>query len=93
MEIIPENDDAWRLYKTLRKILALVTSMSIQSACSLLLKTIIHEHHTLALHVFDQKLKAKDHHLIHYPTVMTSCRPLVHLWSMRFESKHRESKM
>ncbi|KAB0805178.1 hypothetical protein PPYR_02148 [Photinus pyralis] len=42
--------------------------------------------------IYFKSLKPKCH-LIHYPRIFNECGPLVHLWAMRSEQKHRESKM
>ncbi|KAE9530467.1 hypothetical protein AGLY_010929 [Aphis glycines] len=60
---------------------------------AILLTTLIKEHHQLYLQLFNTNLKPKHHHLLHYPYVMKKVGPVSHLWSMRFESKHRESKL
>ena len=31
--------------------------------------------------------------MVHYPTIMLSIGPLVHVWCMRFEAKHKEGKI
>lgn len=91
-DLIPEDNTVWRRYLNLRQILTLVTATNIQRECSSLLKTLVAEHHWLVRSVLKRDLKPTDHHLIHYPTVMDACGPLVFMWCMRFESKHRESK-
>lgn len=90
--LIPRNDPVWQVYLILRQIFALVTSISIQEGCSELLSSLVKEHHRLAQTVLHRKLKPKDHLLLHYGSVMADCGPLIHLWGMRFESKHKESK-
>lgn len=47
---------------------------------------------TLIVHYF-KSLKPKHHFLLHYPIVIENSGPLVHMWSMHFEQKHRESKL
>ena len=50
----------------------------------------ISEHRYRLLNVFpDEKLKPKHHFLEHYPWLTTAFGPLVALWTMRFEAKHR----
>lgn len=76
----------------LRQILALVTATNIQRECSSLLRTLVAEHYWLVRSVLKRDLKPTDHHLTHYPAIMASCGPLVFMWCMRMESKHREAK-
>lgn len=35
-------------------------------------------------------LTPKLHHMVHYPTVIKRMGPLIHMWCMRMESKHKE---
>jgi len=92
-DLIPKDAEYWQLYILLRKIIEIVTLKSIQPSYALLLKTLISEHHQLYLKLFNTNLKPKHHHLLHYPDIMKKVGPLSHLWSMRYESKHRESKL
>lgn len=36
----------------------------------------------------DSPIKPKHHFLLHYPDLILKFGPLIHLWTMRFESKH-----
>lgn len=56
------------------------------------MKNLVAQHHYLAIHVLKRKLKATDHHLVHYPTVIETSGPPIHYRSMRSESKHRQLK-
>lgn len=58
-----------------------------------MLKTLITEHIELYLKLFQTNLKPKFHLLLHYPYIISKVGPISHLWSMRYESKHRESKL
>lgn len=55
-------------------------------------ENIIREHHLLYVKLYGF-LKPKHHFLVHYPTAIKKCGPLKYLWCMRFEAKHKESKM
>ena len=68
-------------------------SPSIEIECSIILRDLIKEHHVLVRNVLKRHFKPKDHFMIHLPRVMEHCGPLVHLWCMRFEGKHHESKL
>ena len=37
----------------------------------------------------DVKLRPKHHYLLHYPELILQFGPLIKVWTMRFESKHR----
>ncbi|XP_022162857.1 uncharacterized protein LOC111028505, partial [Myzus persicae] len=92
-DLVPRDSEYWQLYILLRKIIEIVTLKSIQPSYALILTTLISEHHQLYLKLFNTNLKPKHHHLLHYPDIMKKVGPLSHLWSMRYESKHRESKL
>ncbi|KAE8742016.1 hypothetical protein FOCC_FOCC012457, partial [Frankliniella occidentalis] len=42
--------------------------------------------------LFNEPLEPKQHHMLHYRSIMLRAGPLVNLWCMRFESKQRELK-
>ncbi|XP_008188727.1 uncharacterized protein LOC103310992 [Acyrthosiphon pisum] len=91
-DLIPEDSDLWELYKILRKILDIILCKSVRLPDSVLLKTLISEHHTLYLRLFRSNLKPKHHHMVHYPFIINKSGPLSLFWSMRFEAKHKELK-
>ncbi|KAE9542466.1 hypothetical protein AGLY_003327 [Aphis glycines] len=92
-DFIPKNDPVWYLYILLRQILDLITSSSLQKGSCELLQTLIAEHHDLYLKYSNLYLKPKYHFMLHYHTLMNKLGPFVSLWSMRFEAKHRISKI
>lgn len=91
-DLIPVNLPIWEVWCTLREIIDVVTAPNIHFSEHVRLKVVIEEHNNLYVQFFG-RLKPKHHHLLHYPTVLKMSGPLVHLWSMRSEQKHRESKM
>jgi hypothetical protein len=91
-DVIPEGDEVWGLYLTLRSILDLVFATNITDAELILLQTLIAEHHELHVTLFNDSLKPKHHFMIYYPSAMQYLGPLCWLWSMRFESKHGQAK-
>ncbi|XP_022159932.1 uncharacterized protein LOC111028782 [Myzus persicae] len=92
-DFVPINDPVWHLYILLRQILDLVTSLSLQIDSCELLQILIAEHHDLYLKFSRQHLKPKHHFMLHYHTMLKKFGPLIALWSMRFEAKHRISKI
>ena len=40
----------------------------------------------------DVKLRPKHHYVLHYPGLILQFGPLIWLWTLRFESKHRYFK-
>lgn len=91
-DLIPEDSDLWELYKILKKILDIILCKSVRLSDSVLLKTLISEHHQLYLRLFRSNLKPKHHHMVHYPFIIQKSGPLTFFWSMRFEAKHKELK-
>jgi len=92
-DLVPTESEFLKLYILLKKIHDLSTSRSIGLECQHLLKMLISEHHSLYLKLTKINLKPKCHHLIHYPYIMEQVGPLINIWSMRFEAKHKESKI
>lgn len=91
-DYIPENLPLWEIWITLRQIIDIVTAPIVHDNEHKLLKVLIEEHNKLYLKFF-KALKPKHHHLTHYPNVLKQSGPLVNLWSMRYEQRHRQSKM
>ncbi|KAF2889611.1 hypothetical protein ILUMI_16562 [Ignelater luminosus] len=90
--LMPKGLDIWELWIKLREIIDLVTAVDIHCKDFIRLKTLVEERHILYIKYTDN-LKPKHHHLVHYPTILQMSGPLRHLWSMRAEQKHRESKL
>lgn len=90
---IPENNDYWKLYLLLRKIIMIITSPCISKSSSLILQNLIISHHKLYLELFpDCELTPKFHFMLHLPDMLNKVGPPVHLWSMRYEGKHKSLK-
>ncbi|CAD6220907.1 GSCOCG00011596001-RA-CDS, partial [Cotesia congregata] len=84
-DLVPEDDPAGQIYSILRQIINIILSPSVQRGCHLMLRVLIHEHHTLVRSVLKRQLKPKDHIFTHLPTIMAECGPPIHFWCMRFE--------
>lgn len=83
-DIVPHGDKNWHLL-----LLNLVLSPSISQGMTVLLKYLIIEHHELYPH---KNLLPKHHFMIHYLSCIRKIGPLVHMWSMRCEAKHKVFK-
>lgn len=57
------------------------------------MQCLVTEHHEIYIKLFGNTLKTKHHNMLHYPRLMLRVGPLVNLWCMRFEAKHKESKI
>lgn len=90
-DLIPRENEAWGLYLKLRQIVDIVTAPRLLRSDAYCLKDLIHEHHALYIKLYGH-LTPKFHNMTHFPEILLSDGPLLHLWSMRFESKNRELK-
>lgn len=77
----------------LKDIVELVVAPTQTEASLSYLDTKISEHRLRLLAAFPQvKLIPKHHFLEHYPTLVKVFGPVIALWTMRFEGKHRYFK-
>jgi len=56
------------------------------------LKYLIFKHHDMYLSLFNSSLKPKHYFLLHYPNIILKTGPLIYLFCMYFEAKHKELK-
>ncbi|XP_025200474.1 uncharacterized protein LOC112598290 [Melanaphis sacchari] len=92
-DFVPTGEPIWDLYLTLRRVLDITLSTSHEVNNCMLLETAVGEMNELYLKLSKNVLKPKFHFLTHYPTIIKKHGPVVHLWSMRYEAKHRISKI
>uniref|UniRef100_A0A146M8D0 Uncharacterized protein n=1 Tax=Lygus hesperus TaxID=30085 RepID=A0A146M8D0_LYGHE len=59
---------------------------------TLILQDFIAEMNRLYIQLSHAPLQPKFHYVTHYPRMLLQFGPVVHLWSMRFEGKHRVGK-
>ncbi|KAL6420225.1 hypothetical protein ACFW04_014596 [Cataglyphis niger] len=90
---IPEYNNFWDLYICLNKIVTILLISFVPSQCIEYLDALVTEHHELYLYLFKDTLKPKHHFFLHYARVMKSVGPLINIWCMRYEAKHRQSKI
>lgn len=91
-DLIPENNDVWDLFLTLRKIICIVMLHSVKEETIYTLKNLITRYLERYLHIFNVTLKSKHHNLTHYPFIMRRYGPLRQLSCIRFEAKHKLAK-
>lgn len=92
-DLIPEDNEVWQFYLKLVELIDLVTSTSFSEDEVNHFTIVVFEHNEMFIKLFKQTLKPKHHFLVHYSSVIKYFGPVKYLWSFRFESKHRESKM
>jgi len=89
-DVVPEADTHWHLLLLLLHIVNIVFSPCITEGLTVFLKHLIEEHHRLFTDLYPQNnLIPKHHFMIHYPECIRQIGPLVHVWSMRYEAKHK----
>lgn len=55
-------------------------------------KLLVETHHSSYQKLFDDDLKPKHHHLVHYASFILYSGTPRHQWAMRCEAKHQEAK-
>lgn len=91
--LVPEGDEYWDLYLHLRDISDILNLRYFHKDNIYLLKTLITEHHDLFIKLFGEILKPKYHFLLHYPRIIELLGPIILLWCMRMEAKHKPFKV
>jgi len=92
-DIVPEGNQNWTLLLLLLQIINIIFSPSVTLGMTVHLKHLIMEHHELFKQLYPHRnLIPKHHFMIHYPACIRKIGPLIHMWSMRFEAKHKVFK-
>jgi hypothetical protein len=83
------EDSSWQLILLLREIIEIVCTPKLSLQRVAILEYLIDEYMQLRIECFpDTPLRPKHHYVRHYAQLTLSFGPLVHLWTLRFESKH-----
>lgn len=90
---VPRNTEVWGLYILLRKLLEKVMSHTIYESDEPQVKNLIEFLLFTYCTITKDKLKPKFHFLLHYPKMLLNYGPLAQLSTMRFEAKHKVSKV
>lgn len=91
--LVLKTDKHWKLYCLLRTIISITTSPKLTIAQVEDLEQAICQHHTLYLRLFPEALLCpKFHFITHLPDIIRQTGPPIHLWSMRYEAKHKSLK-
>lgn len=89
---IPQDNDTWALYILFRKIIAITMSPRYVEGHLISLEMLIAEFLSKYKSLYGS-VKYKFHNMTHFVRNMRQNGPLVHTWTMRFESKHRQLKL
>lgn len=88
--LVPEGDETWEVPMVLKDLLELVVSLRSTDESLFYLESKISEHRELLLNSFPAcRLCPKHHYIEHYPHLTKVFGPLIDMWTMRFEGKHK----
>lgn len=79
----------WKAMEYLLQILQIIHSVCISEDDIRRLQSCIEKYLSYLTEECQVKLTPKHHNLTHYPTVIRKMGPLIHMWMMRMESKHK----
>ncbi len=83
------KDEVWQLALLLRQVVELVCAPALSESQVAYMKVLIEEYiETRHLLLPLKKLRPKHHYLLHYADLTLHFGPLIHTWTMRFESKN-----
>lgn len=87
--LVPEGDETWEVLMVLKDVLELVVSQRFTDESLFYLES-MSEHREVLLNAFpDCTLRPKHHYIEHYPHLTKVFGPLIEVWTMRFEGKHK----
>lgn len=87
---VPEGDETWDVLMALKDVLEMVVSVRFTDESLLYLESKVSEHRELLLNAFPNcRLRPKHHYIEHYPYLTKVFGPLIDMWTMRFEGKHK----
>ncbi|XP_059362352.1 uncharacterized protein LOC132101422 isoform X1 [Carassius carassius] len=89
-DVLREGNAHYRLLLLLLQIMNIILSPVVTDGMTVCLKHLIVDHHQLFKELYPHRRMIPKHHfMIHYPRVIRKIGPILHVWSMRFEAKHR----
>lgn len=91
-EWIPDDNEYYKFLIIVKQLWDILFLPKVTHQTSQILNIIIQQHHEMYLKLFKIPLRPKQHFMIHYPSIMNTVGPLIHLWAMRGEAKHRTLK-
>eukprot|EP00102_Acyrthosiphon_pisum_P019767 XP_016656977.1 PREDICTED: uncharacterized protein LOC100568979 [Acyrthosiphon pisum] len=92
-DFIPPEEPVWELYIVMRRVMDILMSTSLTIDSCSMLQTLVAEMNELYLSYSNSHLKPKFHFLTHYHSMVRKLSPVISFWSMRYEAKHRISKI
>lgn len=89
-DLVPKENQEWKIYLRLRQISNIIMSRVVTDDNANLLDVLVSELSEIFYNDFKEHLRFKFHVLCHYGEIMKSVGPVVNIWCMRFEGKHKE---
>lgn len=89
LDVREQIEENWEPVQTLLKCMQIIYSPSINESDIKSLEKYIQQHLKSVIEVFKRNISPKHHFLLHYPECIRRMGPPIHLWTMRFESKHK----
>ena len=87
-DLVPEGNSVWAFLLDFFNLVEMLLSPAFDEDDISILGVLVHNHLNLFSEVFPHSsVIFKQHHLIHYPTVIRSCGPLLYLSVLRYERK------
>ncbi len=88
-DIVPENDPFWAMLMLVKDMLEICMAPCVNEGLLIYLDEIIQEHKRLYVEVAKESLKPKHHFIEHYSELFRCFGPLVHVYTLRYEAKHK----
>ena len=88
-KVVDQHNEIWQLYLLLKQIVELVCCKFVTQSQIAIMQVLIEDYLDRRSAAFpDVGLRPKHHYLLHYASLTLQFGPLMHLWTLRFESKH-----
>ena len=92
-DVVPEDNEMWLLYLSLRDFVGLITSPTMEKIESQSIELLASELNERSRSTIGENNSIKLHLFLHYPSIFKEVGPLVHLNCIRQEAKRREGKI
>jgi hypothetical protein len=92
-DLVPEEDVVWAFYLHMRDLMDILFAPKFVIGSEVYLQHMVEFFLQSYLNLFHTHLTIKFHLLLHYPFLLSLLGPLINLWCMRDEAKHRESRI
>ena len=87
---IPKKNKYWEWFLTLRKLIDCFLARTISKCVELEIEELVFFYLRQRRELFpNEKNLPKHHYLIHYARLIKNIGPLINVWCMKFEAKHR----